>query len=76
MSIKEANKTLFDARKSFKDYIDYKQISVDELANYIGKTPSYVYQLLGGQANNRQAYVYVNKLFTYTNYDGENWLEL
>lgn len=76
MTIKEANKTLFDARKAFKSFIEYKQISVDELANYIGKTSSYVYQLLGGQANNRQAYVYLNKLFNYTKYDGDNWLEL
>jgi len=76
MSIKEANKTLFDARKGFKDFIEYKQINVEELANHIGRTQSYVYQLMNGQANNRQAYVCLNKLFTYTNYDGENWLEL
>lgn len=76
MSIKEANRTLYDARKAFKDYIDYKRIGVDELAKHIDKTPSYIYQLLNGQANNRQAFVYVNKLFIYTNYDGENWLEV
>lgn len=76
MSIQDANYTLYKARKNFKDYIDYKHIGVDELSQYIGKTNSYIYQLLSGQANNKQAYVYLNKLFVYTRYDGENWLEV
>ncbi|AIM64250.1 hypothetical protein WS105_0660 [Weissella ceti] len=76
MSIQEANFTLFKARKDFLDYLEFKQIGVPELAKYLGKSESYIYQLFNGQANNRNAYANVNKLIAYTNYSGPNWLEV
>lgn len=76
MSIPEANFTLFKARKDFQHHLESKRIGVPELAKYLGKSESYIYQLFNGQANNQNAYVNVNKLIAYSNYDGPNWLEV
>ena len=70
MTIAEANYTLFKARSNFQNHLDLKGYKVEELAKYLGKTNSYVYQLLNGQANNRVAYANVNKLMAYTDYKG------
>lgn len=76
MTIAEANFTLYKARDDFQKYVKFKGYEVEELAKVLGKSNSYIYQLLKGQATNRTAYAHVNKLMAYTNYTGENWLEV
>ncbi|WP_057753369.1 helix-turn-helix domain-containing protein [Weissella kandleri] len=75
MSVQEAVITLRRARRNFKDHIDDYGYEREELAKVIGTSPQYLSSLLNGNANGKTAREKLRKLFKYTGYSGDNWLQ-
>jgi transcriptional regulator with XRE-family HTH domain len=73
MSVQEAKWILEEARFKFKLHLKKKGITPQQLAPVIGKSTSYVRQLLSGNANGTAARENLDKLFQFTDYHGESW---
>lgn len=76
MSVPEALDTIQDAQDQF--YYHYKiklKLSQKDLANFIGTTPQYIYELLNGTTKGDAARKNLITLFKKTNYDGELWIK-
>lgn len=74
MSVQEAIQTLEEARFKFSYHLKKKKIKTKTLAIFIGKSESYVRQLLTGAATGDAAKKYLAEIFKFTDYDGESWL--
>lgn len=73
MSVQEALTTIKKERFNFKWHLDEKGLKPEQLAQVIGKSTSYVRQLLSGNASGQAAHDNLQKLFDFTGYEGENW---
>lgn len=69
MSVKEAIQTLEEERFKFSLHLKKKKLKPRMLAPVIGKSESYVRQLLSGAAKD-----HLDTLFKFTDYNGEGWL--
>lgn len=74
MSVQEAIQTLEMERIKFSFHLKKKKVKPRMLAPVIGKSESYVRQLLTGAATGDAAKEHLNTLFKFTDYDGEGWL--
>lgn len=75
MSVREAVITLRRAQRAFRDHIEDYGYEREELANVIGTSPQYLSSLLNGNENGKAAREKLRKLFKYTGYSGDNWLQ-
>lgn len=73
MSVKEAKRVLEEARFKFQFHLKQKGMKPDMLAPVIGRSTTYVRQLLSGAAKGQAARNHLKKLFEFTGYDGELW---
>lgn len=74
MSVQEAIRTLEEERFKFALHLKLKRLKPEMLAPIIGKSTSYVRQLLSGAATGNAARDNLQKLFDFTDYQGEMWL--
>ncbi|MFT9083605.1 MAG: hypothetical protein ABF477_07400 [Leuconostoc pseudomesenteroides] len=74
MSVQEAIQTLEEERFKFSLHLKKKRLKPRMLAPVIGKSESYVRQLLSGAATGDAAKEHLATLFKFTDYDGEGWL--
>ena len=74
MSVQEAIQTLEEERFKFSLHLKKKRLKPRMLAPVIGKSESYVRQLLSGAATGDAAKEHLDKLFKFTDYNGEGWL--
>lgn len=74
MSVQEAIRTLEEERFKFALHLKKKRLKPRVLAPVIGKSESYVRQLLTGAASGDAAKEHLKTLFEFTDYDGEGWL--
>lgn len=74
MSVQEAIQTLEEERFRFSLHLKKKRLKPRMLAPVIGKSESYVRQLLSGAATGDAAKEHLDKLFKFTDYNGEGWL--
>ncbi|MDD9139171.1 hypothetical protein H7198_06090 [Fructobacillus sp. CRL 2054] len=73
MSVQEAKTVLEEARFKFQFYLKQKGMKPDMLAPVIGRSTTYVRQLLSGAASGPAAREHLKKLFDFTGYHGEIW---
>ena len=74
MTIEIAKQMIAGAQYDFKKHIKLKRISPKQLAPVIGKSESYVRQLLNGAATGVAAEKHLRTLFDFTDYHGDFWL--
>lgn len=74
MSVQEAIQTLEEERYKFSLHLKKKKLKPRMLAPIIGKSESYIRQLLSGAASGDAAKEHLKTLFEFTGYDGEGWL--
>ncbi|CAK1240724.1 hypothetical protein R82265_HNDDMDAM_00747 [Fructobacillus cardui] len=73
MTTQKAIDTLEDDRLDFEKHRKKKRLTPEMLASVIGKSPSYVRQLLNGSAKGNVARKNLSKLFDFTDYKGDIW---